>query len=125
QFIYSVQVSLPTLLTDVHPMRNGKDAENYLLRLQAAGPKINQALAMMQDRAKQGIRLPDFIAAETIAQMKRFTAPEPSQNILVASFSQRLKKVDAIDPPRQASLVASAEKIVRDSVYPAYRRAAD
>jgi uncharacterized protein (DUF885 family) len=120
-----VQVRLPSLLTDLHPMRNSKDAENYLSRLQATGPKINQALGMMADRAKRGIRLPGFIAVETINQMKRFTAPEPAQNILVTSFAQRLKQISAIEPARQAAMVASAEKVVRDSVYPAYRRAAD
>ena len=119
------QVRMPTFLTDVHPVRSRKDAENYLSRLQAAGLKINQASSMMQDRARQGIRLPGFIGVETIGQMKRFTAPEPAQNILVTSFAQRLKKIDSIDPVRQAGMVASAEKIVRDSVYPAYRRAVD
>src|SRR5207237_4120495 len=89
------------------------------------GPTVDQALRIMQDRAKQGIRLPGFIAVETIGQMKRFTAPEPAQNILVTSFAQRLKKIDSIDPTRQAGMLSSAEKIVRDSLYPAYRRAAD
>jgi len=120
-----VQVELPTLLTDLHPMRDTRDAENYLLRLQASGPKINVALRMMQDRAKQGIRLPGFIAVETIGQMKRFTQPEPAQNILVTSFAGRLQKIDSIDPARKLALTSNAEKIVRESVYPAYHRAID
>jgi uncharacterized protein (DUF885 family) len=115
-----VQVRLPGFLTDLHPVRNRRDAENYLARLEAAGPKISQATRMMEDRAKQGIRLPGFISVETVNQMKRFSAPEPAQNILVASFAQRLKKIDGT-----AAMIASAEKIVRDSVYPAYRRAID
>ena len=120
-----VQVSLPGFLTDMHPVRSAKDAENYLLRLQATGPKINQAVRLMQDRAKQDIRLPGFIAVETINQMKRFTTPEPARNILVTSFADRLKKVETLAPARQSAFVLSAEKIVRDSVYPAYHRAVD
>ena len=103
---------------DLHPMRNRRDAENYLLRLLAAGPKVDVALRQMQDRARQGIRLPGFIAVETIEQMKRFTKPEPGQNILTTSFADRLKKIDSIDPARKTVMTASAEKIVRDSVYP-------
>ncbi|MDQ6758402.1 MAG: DUF885 domain-containing protein, partial [Acidobacteriota bacterium] len=53
-----IQVGFPSLMTDVHPLRNQKDAENYLARLRAFGPKLDQALGMMQDRARQGIRLP-------------------------------------------------------------------
>jgi uncharacterized protein (DUF885 family) len=120
-----VQVRLPSLFTDLQPLRNQKDAENYLARLAAAGPKINQALTITQDRAKQGIRLPGFISVETVAQMKRFTAPEPEKNILVASFAERLKKVGTIDEEKKSAMVAGAEKIVRDQVYPAYHRAVD
>ncbi len=119
------QVNLPTFLTDIHPVRNLRNAENYLLRLQATGPKVAEGLSMVQDRARQNIRLPGFIAIETINQMKRFTAPEPERNILVTSFAERLKKVDAIDPAKRAAMVSSAAKIVRDSIYPAYRRAID
>lgn len=120
-----VQVRLPTLMTDVHPIRNARDAENYLARLSAAGGKINQAMTIMQDRSKQGIRLPGFISVETVGQMKRFTAPQPAENILVTSFAERLKKIDAIDQAKKTAMVASAEKLVRDSVYPAYRGAMD
>jgi uncharacterized protein (DUF885 family) len=120
-----VQVRLPSLMTDLHPMRNERDAENYLARLSAAGPKIDQAMAIMQDRARQGIRLPGFISIETAGQMKRFTAPEPGQNILAASFAERLKKIGTIDERKKSAMAASAEKMVRESVYPAYRRAMD
>jgi uncharacterized protein (DUF885 family) len=120
-----VQVRLPTLMTDVHPIRNQRDAENYLARLSAAGAKINQAMTIMQDRSKQGIRLPGFISVETVGQMKRFTAPEPADNILVSSFAERLKRIGTLDEQKKAAMVQSAEKLVRESVYPAYRGAMD
>jgi len=120
-----VQSQIPSLLTDLHPLRNQKDAENYLARLSAAGSKIDQALQITQTRARQGIRLPGFIAFETIGQMKRFTQPAPAQNILVASFTERLKKIGTMDDAKKSAMAASAEKLVRDSVYPSYYRAVD
>jgi uncharacterized protein (DUF885 family) len=120
-----IQVGLPSLLTSVHPMRNRRDAENYLSRLELAGSKIDQAFAIMQDRAKQNIRLPGFISVETVNQMKRFTTPEPAQNILAVNFVERLKKIDELDPKQRTAMAASAEKLIRDNVYPAYRRAMD
>ncbi len=120
-----IQSRLPSLFTDLHPLRNPKDAENYLARLSAAGSKIDQALNITQSRAKQGIRLPGFIAFETIGQMKRFTQPAPAQNILVTSFAERLKKINSIDDAQKRAMTASAEKLVRESIYPAYRRAVD
>lgn len=120
-----VQARLPTLLTDIHPMRTRQDAANYLARLEAAGSKIDQALALTRLRARQGVRLPGFIAVETIGQMKRFTAPDPGENILVTSFARRVKLIDSIDPKDQANMIARAQQIVRSSVYPAYHRAID
>jgi uncharacterized protein (DUF885 family) len=119
------QVGLPDFLTDVHPMRNRRDAENYLSRLRAIGPKIDQAAAMMRERAQKSILLPSFIASETVAQMNRFTAPVPARNILVTSFARRLERIASIEREQRNALSASAEKIVRESVYPAYVRAAD
>src|SRR5215469_4195381 len=120
-----VQARLPTLLTDIHPMHTRQDAENYLARLEAAGAKIDQALALTRERARQGVRLPGFIAVETMGQMKRFTAPEPAQNILVTSFARRVKLIDSIDPKQQTDMISRAEQTVRSSLYPAYRRAID
>src|SRR5215471_6565967 len=120
-----VQARLPTLLTDVHPMRTRQDAENYLARLGNAGPKIDQALKLTQQRAQQGVRLPGFIAIETMGQMKRFTAPDPAENILVTSFARRVKLIETIDPKQQADMVSRAHEMVRSSLYPAYHRAID
>jgi uncharacterized protein (DUF885 family) len=105
-----VQARLPTLLTDIHPMRTSQDAENYLLRLQGAGSKIDQALALTRDRARQGVRLPGFIAVETMGQMKRFTTPEPAENILVTSFARRVKLIDSIGPKEQTDMISHAEQ---------------
>lgn len=120
-----VQVQFPSLMTDLQPLRTPRDADNYLARLQQAGPKIDEAAKIMSDRAAQGIRLPGFIAVETINQMKRFTTPAPADNILVTSFSQRLQNIKEIDPSKRAALSAKAEALVKDSIYPSYHRASD
>jgi len=120
-----VQARLPTLLTDIHPMRTRKDAENYLARLAAAGPKIDQALTLARERSRQGVRLPGFIAVETMDQMKRFTAPDPVENILVSSFARRVRLIESIDPKQQADMISRAHQIVRNTLYPAYHRAID
>ena len=120
-----VQVRLPSLLTDLHPMRTPVDAENYIARLGALAGKLDQASAGMRERAAQGIRPPAFILTETTEQMRRFMQPEPAANILVTSFAERVQKVDKLGPIQIAQLTARARRIVTDSVYPSYRRAID
>src|SRR5579883_540651 len=120
-----VQVRLPSLMTDLHPLRTPRDADNYISRLEQAGPKIDEASKMMRDRAAQGIRLPGFIAVETINQMKRFTTPAPADNILVTSFQQHLQGIKELDPAKRTALTARVETLVRENIYPSYRRATD
>jgi uncharacterized protein (DUF885 family) len=43
-----VQVRLPTLLTDLHPLTNRRNVENYLSRHSACADKRDQAIALTQ-----------------------------------------------------------------------------
>jgi uncharacterized protein (DUF885 family) len=120
-----VQVRLVTLMTDLHPLRTRRNAGNYIARLRAIGGKMDQATAAMQERAAKGIRPPAFILTQTAEQMRRFISPAPENNILVTSFAPRLQKIEGLDPKQIAGLRTEAVSLVRDSVYPAYRRALD
>src|SRR5579871_3406139 len=46
-----VQVRLVDFLTQQHPIRNARDIENYLARLELAAGHIDQAIALAKDRA--------------------------------------------------------------------------
>ena len=120
-----VQARLPTLFTDLHPLRVPRDAENYLSRLTAFGRVLDQAGTAMNDRAGKGMLLPRFILVETVDQIKRFTAAAPRDNVLAASFAKRLESVKELTPAQRTAMTARAEKLVNDSVYPAYRRTLD
>lgn len=116
------QTAITSLLTDTHPLRNRRDANNWLARLEAFGPLLDQESETMRERASRGIRPPSFILAETVAQMQRFIAPPSAENIIVTSFAQRLQKANVADAP---TLVAAADKLLNGSLYPTYRRALD
>jgi uncharacterized protein (DUF885 family) len=120
-----VQVRLVTLMTDLHPLRNRRNVDSYIARLRALGGKLDQATAAMQERAAKGIRPPAFILTQTAEQMRRFINPAPESNILVTSFASRLQKIEGLDTKQIAGLRGEAVSVVRDSVYPAYRRALD
>ncbi|MBY0508070.1 MAG: DUF885 domain-containing protein [Bryobacteraceae bacterium] len=116
------QTAVTQLLTDTHPIRNRRDADNWLARFAAFPPLLDQESDTMRERAGRGIRPPTFILAETVAQMQRFIQPPPEQNIIVTSFAQRLKKAQVAGAE---TLVASANKIMAGALYPSYRRSLD
>ncbi|HYP13592.1 MAG TPA: DUF885 family protein, partial [Bryobacteraceae bacterium] len=66
-----VQTRIATLLTDIHPVRSARDAENYLSRLGQFGSRIDQAVAAARARELKGVLPPAFILNATIIQMQR------------------------------------------------------
>jgi len=116
------QTGVTQLLTDTHPIRNRRDADNWMARLEAFAPLLDKESDTMRERASRGIRPPSFILAETVSQMQRFVTPPPEQNIIVTNFAQRLKKAQIADAP---ALVAAANKLVAGALYPSYRRTLD
>ncbi|WP_197076427.1 DUF885 domain-containing protein [Luteimonas sp. FCS-9] len=116
-------VGLPNLMTVVHPVRDARDADSYLARLDLFEARMDEATAQAHALAARGILPPRFILEATIAQMRQFVAAPPQRNPLVATFDERLQGVDGLDAATRQSSVEAATRIVRDSVYPAWSRA--
>ncbi|MCC6586058.1 MAG: DUF885 domain-containing protein [Bryobacterales bacterium] len=118
-----LQLGLTSFLTNIHPIRNQQDADNYIARLGQVGAHVDDGVAVARKRAAKGIVPPRFILTATISQMKRFIEPAPGSNLFVTTFADRMQKVDSIPAGTRKDFQAIAEKIVADSIYPAWRRA--
>lgn len=116
-------VSLPNLMTVVHPVANARDADSYLARLRQFETRMGEARERAAELAARGILPPRFILQATIDQMQRFIAPTAEDNPLVTTFRDRVDQVDTIGETRAKDLVHEARRIVANSVYPAWREA--
>ena len=117
-----LQVGLVNFLTQTHPIRNPRDVENYLARLEQLAPLLDRGVAEAKSRADHGILPPKFILRSTIDGIDRLLVAEPAKNVLVASLDERATKVEAISADSRAASVAAAEKLVRNDVIPAFQR---
>jgi uncharacterized protein (DUF885 family) len=123
QQMSGANVSLPNLMTVIHPVQSAKDADNYLARLRLIDERMGEATELSAQRAARGIRPPRFILQATIAQMRQFVSSAAAANPLVATFSGRLEKVEALDAAARRALVDQAAAIVEAEVYPAWKKA--
>ena len=119
-----LQVGLVNFLSQTHPIRNRRDIENYLARLALVPAQMDEGIAQAKDRAARGFLPPKFILTSTIAQFDRFLAGGPEKNVLVTSLDERAAKLKDLPAADRAKFAAAAEKIVREGVIPAFRRAA-
>src|SRR6478735_222981 len=72
-----LQVGLVNFLSQTHPIRNKRDIENYLARLELVAGQMDEGLAQAKDKAGRGFIPPKFILASTIAQFDRFLTGTP------------------------------------------------
>lgn len=126
RFIFSqmigLHVGLVSFLTAMHPVRNERDAENYIARLAAVAPCLEQGTSEAVEAAADGVIPPRFILERTIEQFDKLAAGDPSQQILVASFGERLSRVPEIVPQTREKFLAAATTEVRDTILPAFKR---
>lgn len=118
-----LQVQLVNFLSQTHPIRNRRDIENYLERLNLVAAQMDEGIAQAKERAARGFLPPKFILESTLAQFDRFLADEPAQNVLVVSLEERAAKLKDISAADRAAFVAAAGKKTGESIIPAFRRA--
>ena len=116
-------VDLVESLTLRHPLTSGKDAENYLARLDQVADRMNEAVAEAETLAAKNMIPPRFILESTLKSMRTFTAGAPDQNPLASAFYDRLATIGSITAEQRTAYRARAAKIVGSEVYPAWTRA--
>ena len=130
QFIFEqiggFHLGLVAFLTSTHPIRHGRDAENYLARLAQVGARIDEGIAEAKAAAANGILPPRFVVQRVMDQVDGFVAGPAAKNPFVATFDERLAGLGAaVSAEARAKFVAAAEKEVTATVLPAYRRVRD
>ena len=130
QFIFEqiggFHLGLVSFLTSTHPIRNERDAENYLARLAQVGARLDEGITEARAAAADGIVPPRFVLERVIGQLDGFAAGPAEQNPFVATFDERLAALGtAVSAETRAKLVAAARKEVVASVLPAYHRVRD
>lgn len=114
---------LPNTLTVQHPVSTPRDAANYVARLGEVAPRMAEAVADARVRAKKDLIPPRFILNQTIDQMRRFAGTPVAQNPIVTTLAEKATAVKELPAAEREALVAKAERLVADSVYPEWRAA--
>ena len=126
-FVFSqvggLQTTLVNFLGGTHPIRNRRDIENYLARLELVADQMDVGIGIARGQEARGLLMPRFITTAALGQFERFLASAPGDNPLVASLAARASALADVSDDDRARFVAEAERIVVTSVLPAFRRA--
>jgi uncharacterized protein (DUF885 family) len=123
--VTSVHHDTIQLFTDIHPIRDRQDVEDYVSRLSQVKRKFDQLIAGLRSREEAGIVLPRFAIEWTLPSVRQIANNVPRNTPLYTSLDMRMKVLSSIDPPTQADLLAQAEREIERSVIPAFQALAD
>ncbi|MBX9746495.1 MAG: DUF885 family protein [Hyphomonadaceae bacterium] len=112
----------PDFLDAQHPLRTRDEADAYLARLSGFAGQLDQESVIIGEDAAAGVIPPDFAIDGAIASLDGFSSRAPAETVLVQTLVRRLPAVAEIPEADRASYIARAETLVRDTVFPAYRR---
>ncbi len=121
-----LHVRLVNFLSQSHPIRNRRDIENYLARLDLVAAQMDEGIAQARAAAVRGFLMPGFITQSAIGQFDRFLEGGAGKNVLVVSLRERMDKLsgaNAISARDYAMFVNAAGDTVREGIIPAFQRA--
>src|SRR3954470_2930447 len=103
-----IQSSLPNFMAQTHQVNNKHDADAYIERLDKFPTKFSQVLEGLKLREAKVVAPPQFTVEEVIAQMQDFSGTPAKDNMLYASFKEKLDKIaaDKMDQSTRDTLLA-------------------
>jgi len=123
--LFGVQNEMPSFMANIHRLMKPQDCEYYLQRLNAFPKKFDQLLEGLRLREQKQILPPRFVVEKVLAEMTKFVAQPPAENILATSFKTRAAKITDLSDAQRADFQTRVENTIKGTVYPTYQRLID
>ena len=113
-----VQASVLEILTELHPLETAGGAEAYVTRLRAVPAKVDGILAGLRLRADRGIVAPRWSLEKVEAEIERFVAPPPGENVLCTTFARKTEATEGLSATRREELLRACRREVGEASFP-------
>lgn len=122
--MFGEQTGLPDLLLNLHPLRRGRDARDYVRRLEALPRALDQVADGVRLRAAAGVVPPRFVLVRSRAQIDSLLRPVPAEHPLRARLAGSLDTLRGLERSDRRRLLERADRALAGGIVPAYRRLA-
>ncbi len=124
-FITGVQNKLIFFFTDIHPVTDRQDAEDYVTRLSQVNTKFGQLIEGLKLREQAGVISPRFIIQWSLRNISAIASAEAKLTPFYSSFEEKLNALPDLSASDKQVLLQTAEKEINSSVIPAFQALAD
>ncbi len=120
--IGGTHLNLVEFMTDVHPIRNHDEAEDFISRIGYVEKAMNNQILWLQEQANVGIFPPKFVYEHVINQLEGMVAGTESP--LLDVFVRKIGELDLSNEKKEI-LIADLNDALNTSFYPAYNALLD
>jgi|TARA_Y100000310_G_C20678205_1_gene814306 uncharacterized protein (DUF885 family) len=123
--LWSAEYQTRLFFTDLHPLQDRQDAENFVARLWSIDDKIYQLIDNLQSREDAGMVAPRLALQGAMGPIRDLADHGPESSVYYTAFRDRLALISALDQSDADALLESARQAIADTVIPAYRELGD
>jgi uncharacterized protein (DUF885 family)/Tol biopolymer transport system component len=120
-FTIGVQNQLINFFTDIHPVENRQDAEDYISRLSQVDTKIDGLIEGLKLREQAGIVAPKFILQWSTGGIRNIAQSSPRRTPFYGAFEAKLIALEGMGDETKQALLDEAGEAIAASVIPAYQ----
>ena len=119
--VFSEHHDLLQFFTDIHPVTDLQNAQDYVTRLWQVDDKLAQLSEGLRLRQQAGVVLPKFLFPYVQGEIQSIAHNSAQRTPYYTAFAEKLAPLSSIDPQQQAELLAEAEAAISGAVQPGYQ----
>ena len=123
-FINSYNFTITTLLTELHPLSNRQDAEDYIQRLSQVETQVDQLLEGLRIREEMDIIPPDYIIGMAISNLADYiglgSSTEATRIPVYSVFNESIELISELSVDEKNEFRTAALEQVENSFVPGF-----
>jgi len=117
-------LNIVEFMTDMHPVRNYREASDYIKRVKLFDDVFEANLIWLNEQKKVGIFAPRYVFDHVIKQLKELIAYQDNENPLFKVFKKKLEDLD-VSESKKDQLMRDLSVVIRENVKPAFKGVLD
>jgi uncharacterized protein (DUF885 family) len=106
-------------MTDTHPVRNYREASDYIKRVRLIDESMKSDLLWLEEQKKLGIFAPQFVFDHVIRQLNELLSYTDDENPLMQVFIRKVSELE-ISPEKKEALFDELSAVIKSDVKPGY-----
>ena len=113
-------LGLVEFMTDTHPIRNVREAEDYIERVKLFDESLSANLIWLEEQKKLGIFAPKFVFDHVIRQLYELINYKDDENPLMQIFVKKINSL-GINDDQVNNLVSELSAVIKSDVKPGFK----